>query len=97
MRHQIDTVTVNGAPMEIFMYLPDGDGPYPGIILAQHIPVGHTGIENDEFTMKTAERYAENGFAVAVPFIFRWFSGTIAALSTVLQGATKATGGNCTE
>ncbi|MEC7657882.1 MAG: dienelactone hydrolase family protein, partial [Pseudomonadota bacterium] len=73
MQHRIDTVTVNDDPMEIFMYLPDGDGPHPGIVLAMHIPVGHTGIENDTFTMKTAERYAENGFAVAVPFIFHWW------------------------
>jgi len=73
MRHRIDIVNVNDDPMEIFMYLPDGDGPHPGIILAMHIPVGHTGIENDEFTMKAAERYAENGFAVAVPFVFHWW------------------------
>ena len=73
MQHRIDTVTVNDDPMEVFMYLPDGDGPHPGIVLAMHIPVGHTGIENDTFTMKTAERYAENGFAVAVPFIFHWW------------------------
>lgn len=73
MDHRIDTVTVDDSPMEIFMYLPDGNGPHPGIVLAQHIPVGHTGIENDTFTMKTAERYAENGFAVAVPFIFHWW------------------------
>ena len=74
MTHRIDTVTVSDSPMEIFMYRPEGDGPHPGIVLAQHIPVGHTGIENDTFTMKTAERYAENGYAVAVPFIFHWWS-----------------------
>lgn len=73
MEHRIDTVVVNGSPMELFIYLPDGHGPHPGIVLAQHIPVGHTGVENDTFTMKTAERYAENGFAVAVPFIFHWW------------------------
>ncbi|MEE2689403.1 MAG: dienelactone hydrolase family protein [Pseudomonadota bacterium] len=55
------------------MYKPNDDGPHPGIVLAQHIPVGHTGIENDEFTIKTAERYAANGYAVAVPFIFHWW------------------------
>ncbi|MBT6095038.1 MAG: dienelactone hydrolase family protein [Rhodospirillaceae bacterium] len=59
--------------MEIFMFLPEGEGPHPGIVLAQHIPVGHTGIENDTFTLKTAERYAENGYMVAVPFIFHWW------------------------
>ena len=70
MQHRIDVISVNDSPMEIFMYKPDGPGPNPGIILAMHIPVGHTGIENDEFTMKAAKRYAENGYAVAVPFVF---------------------------
>ena len=38
-----------------------------------HIPVGHTGIENDEFTLKTAKRYQDNGYVVVVPFIFHWW------------------------
>ena len=71
--HAIQTVTVQDSEMEVFLFQPDGEGPNPGIILAQHIPIGHTGIENDEFTLKTAERYAENGYAVAVPFIFHWW------------------------
>lgn len=71
--HDIQTVNVNGSPMEVFMYQPEGEGPHPGIVLAQHIPVGHTGVENDEFTLKTAERYAANGYVVAVPFIFHWW------------------------
>lgn len=71
--YRIDTVTVQDSPMEIFMYQPEGTGPHPGIVLAQHIPVGHTGVENDTFTLKTAERFAENGYAVAVPFIFHWW------------------------
>ena len=44
MQHRIDTVTVNDDPMEVFMYLPDGDGPHPGIV-ARHAyssgPHGH--------------------------------------------------------
>ncbi|NQV99150.1 MAG: dienelactone hydrolase family protein [Rhodospirillales bacterium] len=71
--YRIETVVVNGSPMEVFLFDPAGDGPHPGLILAQHIPVGHTGVENDTFTLKTAERFAENGFAVAVPFIFHWW------------------------
>ena len=73
MQPRIDEIAVNGDPMEVFMYRPEGPGPHPGIILAQHIPVGHTGVENDEFTLKTAERYAAAGYAVAVPFIFHWW------------------------
>lgn len=71
--HSIETVTVKDSPMEVFMYAPEGDGPHPALVLAMHIPVGHTGIENDEFTLKAAERFAEHGFAVAVPFIFHWW------------------------
>lgn len=59
--------------MEVFQFTPAGDGPHPGLVLCQHIPVGHTGIENDTVTLKIAERYCENGYAVAVPFIFHWW------------------------
>lgn len=72
--YSIETVDVNESMMEIFIFKPRGEGPFPGILLAQHIPVGHTGVENDTFTIKTAERFAENGYFVAVPFIFHWWS-----------------------
>lgn len=71
--HTIKTVDVQGSPMEVFVFEPEGEGPHPGIVLAQHIPVGHTGVENDTFTLKTAERLAENGYTVSVPFIFHWW------------------------
>jgi carboxymethylenebutenolidase len=64
---------VQDSSMEIFSFAPEGPGPHPGIVLAQHIPAGHTGVENDTFTLNTAERYAANGFHVAVPFIFHWW------------------------
>ena len=47
--------------------------PHPGIVLCQHIPVGHAGIEVDDFTLATAQRYADAGFYVAAPFIFHWW------------------------
>ena len=71
--YTIETIDVQGSPMEIFLFKPAGLGPHPAIILAQHIPVGHTGIENDEFTIQTAERFAGNGYLVAAPFIFHWW------------------------
>lgn len=73
MKCRIETVAVQGSPMEVFLFAPAGVGPHPGIVLCQHIPVGHTGVENDTVTLKTAERYAANGYAVAVPFIFHWW------------------------
>lgn len=71
----IEEVEVLGSPMEVFLFEPAGkpSAPLPALILAQHIPVGHTGIENDEFTLQTAERFARNGFVVAAPFIFHWW------------------------
>ena len=71
--YTIKTVDVLGSSMEVFMFEAEGEGPHPGIVLAQHIPVGHTGVENDTFTLKTAERLAENGYTVSVPFIFHWW------------------------
>lgn len=73
MTHRIEIVPVRGNPMEVFLFTPAGDGPHAGLVLCQHIPVGHTGLENDTVTLKTAERYAENGYVVAVPFIFHWW------------------------
>lgn len=73
MPHRIETVQVGESPMEVFLFPPEGPGPRPGLVLCQHIPVGHTGLENDVVTLKTAERYAANGFYVAVPFIFHWW------------------------
>lgn len=71
--HTVKEVEVLGNPMEAFLFPPKGEGPHPGILLAQHIPMGHTGIENDKFTLATAQRLADNGFFVAVPFLFHWW------------------------
>ena len=69
MTHQIENLLVNGSPMEVFVFEPEGKGPFPALMQCMHIPVGHTGIENDEFTLRTAERYRDNGYVVLVPFI----------------------------
>ena len=76
MAYRIETVKVKHSPMEVFLFMPAGNGPHPGIVLCQHIPVGHTGVENDTVTLATAERYCEAGYAVAVPFIFHWWPKT---------------------
>jgi carboxymethylenebutenolidase len=73
MQDKIETLNVDGSDMEVFVFEPSGAGPHPAIILAQHIPVGHTGIENDEFTLVTARRLADAGYLVAAPFIFHWW------------------------
>ncbi|MEY2936595.1 MAG: hypothetical protein RL033_7344 [Pseudomonadota bacterium] len=59
--------------MEVFVFRPSQPGPRPGLLLLQHLPVGHTGLEHDEFTLRTAARFAEHGYLVAVPFLFHWW------------------------
>ena len=73
MAHRIETTEVEGSEMEVFLFEPEGAGPHPGLVLCQHIP-GHRGIEKDPFTLKTAARYAESGYAVSVPFLYHWWS-----------------------
>ncbi len=67
------TVDVQGSRMEILVFEPDGDGPFPGIVAAQHLPVAHAGLENDPFTIDTGERLANAGYACVIPFIFHWW------------------------
>jgi carboxymethylenebutenolidase len=76
--HQIQIVKVEDSPMEVFVFEPPAAARGPGsaqpaLILLQHLPVGHTGLENDEFTLQTAARFAEHGYVVAVPFLFHWW------------------------
>jgi len=78
MSHEVVTIDVEGSPMEVFLFkpahtTPAHKGPHPGLILAQHIPGGHGGLEHDEFTLTTAQRFADAGYVVAVPFIFHWW------------------------
>ncbi len=65
VKHSVEVVNVSsgGADslMEAFLFEPEGKDPHPALILAQHIPVGHSGIENDEFTLTTAKRFASKG------------------------------------
>ena len=70
---RVDTVQVLGSAMEIFLFEPEHPALRSAVILAQHFPVGHAGIEHDEFTLRTAERLATHGHTVAAPFLFHWW------------------------
>ena len=61
---------VNGKSMHTLVFTPAGDGPHPGLVIAQHLPVAHAGLETDPFTIAVGERYAEAGYACAIPFLF---------------------------
>lgn len=71
--YEVITTSVLDSPMEVLVFRPEGPGPHPGILLAQHIPMGHAGLEHDTFTQATAQRFADNGYLVAVPFLFHWW------------------------
>ena len=67
------TANVLGSAMDILVFEPEGDGPYPGLVVAQHLPVAHMGLEGDPFTIDVGERLAKAGYAVVIPFIFHWW------------------------
>ena len=52
MRHQIENLLVDGNKMEVFIFEPQGEGPFPALMQCMHIPVGHTGIENLDAAFK---------------------------------------------
>jgi carboxymethylenebutenolidase len=59
--------------MEVLLFAPEGAGPHPALVVAQHIPLAHTGLHNDEWQIYVGERYAQAGYMVAMPFIFHWW------------------------
>lgn len=71
--YSIETVEVLGQAMEVFLFRPEGPGPHPALLYAMHIP-GHNGLQHDKFTLEACRRYADEGYVVAVPFIFHWWS-----------------------
>ncbi len=73
MSHTKQTVDVNGSAMENLVFEPDGEGPVPGILVAQHLPIAHAGLEKDPFTLDIGERLAASGYACVIPFVFHWW------------------------
>lgn len=66
-------VEVQGSPMDVLVFEPQGKGPFPGLVVAQHIPVAHAGLEGDPFQIDVGERLARAGYAVAMPHFFHWW------------------------
>jgi len=73
MAYGKQTVDVQGSPMEVLTFEPAGGGPHPGIVVAQHLPVAHEGLEKDPFTIDVGEKLAANGYAAVIPYIFHWW------------------------
>lgn len=66
-------VDVQGSPMDVLVFAPEGAGPFPGLVALQHIPVAHQGLEVDPFQIDVGERLAAAGYVCAMPFIFHWW------------------------
>lgn len=60
----IETITSGGEPMDVYVAMPEGTGPFPAVMLAFH----RGGI--DDFTKDRADRLAGEGFIAAVPDLF---------------------------
>jgi len=69
-KEQID---VFGSSMELLVFEPEGRGPFPAIVVAQHLPVAHEGLEKDPFTLDVGERLAAEGYVAVIPFLFHWW------------------------
>ena len=66
------TIVVKDSEMDVWISEPEGEGPFPGLVIAMQSP-GHVGTENDPFTLDLLERYASAGYICAVPFLFHWW------------------------
>ncbi|MCB1743900.1 MAG: dienelactone hydrolase family protein, partial [Gammaproteobacteria bacterium] len=78
--YRVETVSVTApgvrhspAQMPMLVFEPEGRGPHPGLIIAQHLPVAHAGLEKDPFQIETGRRYAAAGFVCAMPYLFHWW------------------------
>jgi carboxymethylenebutenolidase len=63
---QFDEVQVDGVPMRICYAEPDGDGPFPAMVIMFH----RGGF--DEFTTQLADKLAAEGILAAAPDLYHW-------------------------
>ena len=68
--YRTETLDVSGKRMPALVFEPAAAGPHPALVIAQHLPVAHAGLETDPFTIEVGERYAAAGYACAIPYLF---------------------------
>lgn len=68
-----EVIEVLGSPMPTLVFEAEGAEPRPGIVIAQHLPVAHEGLEKDPFTLDLGERYSAAGYTCVMPFLFHWW------------------------
>lgn len=64
MTSRIVTITVGGNPMSVYLGVPDGKGPFPGVVVMFH----RAGI--DDFTKDRVDRLAAAGYVAAAPDLY---------------------------
>ena len=64
MRSFSDSIDVDGSPMGVFISVPRGDGPFPGMVVC------HDGAGVDKYTQEVTQRLAEEGYAAAAFELF---------------------------
>ena len=75
--YRVETLQIHGSPMPVLIFEPSSPGPHPALVIAQHLPVAHAGLELDPFQIKTGERYADAGYICAMPFLFHWWPADV--------------------
>ena len=58
------TIDVDGSPMESYLALPEGDGPFPGVVVAMHAYGVDAGVR------KFCDDLALEGFAAIAPYLY---------------------------
>jgi len=71
--YRAEVIEVSDNPMPTLVFEPEGTGRGPGLVIAQHLPVAHEGLEKDPFTIDLGERYAAAGYTCVIPFLFHWW------------------------
>ncbi|MQG33070.1 MAG: dienelactone hydrolase family protein [SAR202 cluster bacterium] len=59
-----EKVQVNGAQMDVYASVPEGSGPFPSVLVAQHA----SGV--DKFIQDVADKLASSGYAAVAPDLF---------------------------
>ena len=73
MSYEVVTLDVRGSAMDCLVFKPEGNGPFPGVVVTQHIPNAHDGLEADPFTIDIGDKFVAKGYACVIPFIFHWW------------------------
>lgn len=71
--HEKHTLKVLDSEMETLVFRPAGPGPHPGVVICQHIPVAHAGLETDPWQISVGERLAAMGYVAVMPWVFHWW------------------------